>query len=195
MAIKKNTKESIINEAMRLFAVNGYGATSMNDIAAAVGISKAALYKHYEGKEDILDTIIEECTRNNAQTTEIANELEKMAFDNLADVCVFAKTMFRHFTSGRKGNSFRKLLTIEQYNNKKLAKLYDTYFGAVPLMYFKQIFTKILDNDDTMQLAMYFYGPLHTMYSIYDNSPNKEGVIALANDHIERFLGSLNKKK
>ena len=33
--------------------------TSMNDIASKLGVTKAALYKHYKSKQEILDSIID----------------------------------------------------------------------------------------------------------------------------------------
>ena len=44
MEIKeKNTKEKILEEALKLFAQSGYMGTSMNDIASKLGVTKAAL--------------------------------------------------------------------------------------------------------------------------------------------------------
>ena len=56
---EKNTKERILEEALKLFAQSGYMGTSMNDIAASLGVTKAALYKHYTSKQEILDSIVE----------------------------------------------------------------------------------------------------------------------------------------
>ena len=56
---EKNTKEKILEEALKLFAQSGYMGTSMNDIALKLGVTKAALYKHYKSKQEILDSIIE----------------------------------------------------------------------------------------------------------------------------------------
>ncbi|MFT4413022.1 TetR/AcrR family transcriptional regulator [Fredinandcohnia humi] len=47
------TKDRIRKEALSLFATKGFAGTSMKDIADGVGISKAALYSHFSGKEDI----------------------------------------------------------------------------------------------------------------------------------------------
>ena len=46
--------EEIIAAATRLFASGGYRATSLNDVADAVGISKSTLYHYFSGKEEIL---------------------------------------------------------------------------------------------------------------------------------------------
>ena len=50
-----DTKERILETALELFAQNGYLGTSMNDIAGRLGFTKAALYKHYTSKQEILD--------------------------------------------------------------------------------------------------------------------------------------------
>ena len=52
------TKERILEAALELFAQSGYSGTSMNDIAKQMGITKGALYKHYTGKQEILDRIM-----------------------------------------------------------------------------------------------------------------------------------------
>lgn len=53
---KRIDQETVIRVAVRLFNQHGYDRTSMNEIAAALGITKAALYYHFESKEDILLT-------------------------------------------------------------------------------------------------------------------------------------------
>ena len=55
----EGTKERILRIALELFAQNGYLGTSMNDIAGRLGFTKAALYKHYTSKQEILDRIVE----------------------------------------------------------------------------------------------------------------------------------------
>ena len=60
---EKNTKERILEEALKLFAQSGYMGTSMNDIADRLGVTKAALYKHYKSKQEILDSIVEKMNR------------------------------------------------------------------------------------------------------------------------------------
>ena len=55
-----STKESILEEALRQFSQKGFDGTSMSDIAKPLGITKAALYKHFESKQQIFDEIIVE---------------------------------------------------------------------------------------------------------------------------------------
>jgi AcrR family transcriptional regulator len=46
--------------ALRLFKEKGYHATSMRDIAAAVGINKGSLYSYIKSKEDLLIPVFEQ---------------------------------------------------------------------------------------------------------------------------------------
>jgi len=48
------TRERVLEEAARLFADRGYSHTRLKDIASAFGVTHAALYYHFERKEDIL---------------------------------------------------------------------------------------------------------------------------------------------
>jgi AcrR family transcriptional regulator len=47
-------RDTILARAAELFAHQGYTATSMNDIAAACGVSKAGLYHYYRDKRELL---------------------------------------------------------------------------------------------------------------------------------------------
>ncbi|MBO5598278.1 MAG: TetR/AcrR family transcriptional regulator, partial [Oribacterium sp.] len=56
---KGNTRDEILDVALDLFSVNGYEATSISQIADAVGIRKASLYSHFASKQDILDNVVD----------------------------------------------------------------------------------------------------------------------------------------
>ena len=49
------TKEDIITAALHLFAKNGYEAVSVSQITGALGMTKGALYRHYQNKRDIFN--------------------------------------------------------------------------------------------------------------------------------------------
>ncbi len=54
---KESTKDRIINSAKKLFADQGYQKTTVVDISKQAGLSEAALYEYFQGKEDLLLTI------------------------------------------------------------------------------------------------------------------------------------------
>jgi AcrR family transcriptional regulator len=49
-----STRERILDVALDLFSRKGYAETSLREIAAELGFSKAALYYHFESKQDIM---------------------------------------------------------------------------------------------------------------------------------------------
>jgi TetR/AcrR family fatty acid metabolism transcriptional regulator len=54
---KENTRSRIITSAKKLFAEQGYQKTTILDISRQAGLSEAALYEYFQGKEDLLLTI------------------------------------------------------------------------------------------------------------------------------------------
>ncbi len=54
----KNTRKKILKETGKLFSKRGYFGVSMQDIAMEVGISKSALYYHFDSKYDLAKILI-----------------------------------------------------------------------------------------------------------------------------------------
>lgn len=52
------TREAILEAATRLFLQRGYEGVSIRDITEAVGLTKGALYHHFESKESLLSAVI-----------------------------------------------------------------------------------------------------------------------------------------
>jgi AcrR family transcriptional regulator len=49
-----STRERILNVALELFTEKGYDGTSLREVAAKLGVTKAAIYYHFASKDDIL---------------------------------------------------------------------------------------------------------------------------------------------
>ena len=54
-------KQQVISTAEKLFSQKGYLATSVRDLAEALGIEAASLYSHVKSKEDLLFNIADRC--------------------------------------------------------------------------------------------------------------------------------------
>ncbi len=50
---KRDTRQSIIEQASELFYQKGYNLTGINEVIAEAGIAKATLYSHFKSKEDL----------------------------------------------------------------------------------------------------------------------------------------------
>jgi TetR/AcrR family transcriptional regulator, mexJK operon transcriptional repressor len=72
-------REAITDAAVDIFLSNGYRGTTMDDIAAAAGVSKVTLYKQFGDKETLFSTIVLGVT---AQANAIATEIEH-AFNDI----------------------------------------------------------------------------------------------------------------
>src|SRR5215813_15293863 len=55
-----DSRQEILRTAARLFQQRGYDATSMNDVAAALKLSKGGLYHHFQSKDEILFDLMEQ---------------------------------------------------------------------------------------------------------------------------------------
>jgi len=56
--LTKDPRKRIIATASRLFAQKGYESSSLGELAASMGVSKAAIYHYFSTKQEIYDTII-----------------------------------------------------------------------------------------------------------------------------------------
>jgi len=71
---KETTRNRIIESAKRLFAEQGYQKTTIVDISRQAGLSEAALYEYFQGKEDLLLTIPD------LWVSELIEDLEEQLF-------------------------------------------------------------------------------------------------------------------
>lgn len=69
--------------AIRLFGQQGYTATPLSAIAAAVGIKAPSLYAHFRSKEDLFRTVFDEAVRMELQELMAAMTPEASASDGL----------------------------------------------------------------------------------------------------------------
>ena len=204
MSREKNTKERILEEALKLFAQSGYMGASMNDIATNLGVTKAALSKHYKSKQEILDSIVEKMNQMDKERVkkydmpegnmeEVVKGYQETAIDKIKE---FTKVQFLHWTQEEFPCCFRKMLTLEQYRNPELSRLYQKYLAGDPLLYIEEIFRGFIDNDqEARQLALDFYGPIFLLYSIYDGAENKEIIVEQVGQHVDRFSKMLLAKE
>ena len=192
-----NTKERILETALELFAQSGYLGTSMSDIAGELKITKGALYKHYTSKQEILSSIVERMNKMDYERAE-EYEMPEVEPDGFAEaylhtpiekIRAYAMAQFDHWTKEHFSSNFRKMLTLEQYRDPKLAELYHDYLATGPTEYMAAIFRKLTDSDDAaMQLALDFYGPMFLLYSVYDGASDKESIAPRLRAHIDRFI-------
>lgn len=175
-----STKEEIMTVALHLFAKNGYEAVSASQIAGVLGMTKGALYRHYENKRDIFLHIVkrmEQQDSEQARQNEVPEEsIEKMPeeYQNVSveDFVGYSKSMFEYWTEDDFASSFRKMLTLEQFRNEEMQKLYQQYLVSGPAGYVKDLF-KNMKIKDPEENAVKFYANMFFYYSLYDGAADK----------------------
>jgi AcrR family transcriptional regulator len=103
------TRERILDVALELFSEKGYDATSMREIAERLGITKAALYYHFDAKEDIVRTLLVDIESQVAGLVAWAREqeygpgLRRDVLARWADIMqAHGLTAFRFFIANRR---------------------------------------------------------------------------------------------
>jgi AcrR family transcriptional regulator len=83
----KGTKrrDSIVDEATRLFAERGYEGASMADLAERVGLRKASLFHHFPSKEQLYAAVLERPVRDVRDAMENAAKATDGSFDQRLD--------------------------------------------------------------------------------------------------------------
>ena len=175
-----NRKEEILIVALHLFARDGYEAVSVSQIAGELDMTKGALYRHYKSKRDIFDCIVQRMEQQDgeqARENEVPEEsIEKtpeeyqnVSFDDFVE---YSKSMFEYWTEDDFASSFRKMLTLEQFKNEEMQKLYQQYLVSGPAEYVKDLF-KNMEIKNPEEEAVKFYANMFFYYSVYDGATDK----------------------
>lgn len=193
-----DTKENILQIALRLFARDGYDAVSVSAIAAELGMTKGALYKHYKNKQDIFDSIFERICQSDSERAKKHEVPEEVFGKNpqvyrdisLKNIQRFMEEQFRYWTEDEFACNFRKILILEQYKNPEMAELYQAVFVTGPVRYTEDLFREMMEQGvlckgDPKQLALALYSPFYLLLSVSDVPAYKQGTSALLTEHIE----------
>jgi AcrR family transcriptional regulator len=88
-------KGALLQSAIELFAARGYDAVSVRDIAKAAGVSEAAMYKHFKGKEDMALFLFREIVRDYAGRVLIIREQHIPTVEKLCQIVNITYDLFQ----------------------------------------------------------------------------------------------------
>jgi AcrR family transcriptional regulator len=195
------TRDRIKEAALRQFSERGYEAVSVSDIAGELGMTKGALYRHFENKRAILDSIVEDLQRKaDERDAEFSvpergqsaadSAYRRAALTALAD---YGKSAFRFWTEDEQAAPFRKLLTLEQYRDPELGKLYQRFFVSGQMSRSANLFHR-LGLPKPWKLAVDFCAPLFILLSVYDGSENRQAVAPVLDGCMDSLVNTLSKE-
>lgn len=200
---EKTTKEKIFDSAIELFAKKGFDATSMREIAEAVGIKKASLYSHYKSKNEIMDNIFEYFKKELMQMRPPeARNLEKIDKITPEVFCQRANLTLDIFKNPKMEKIFR-IISSEQFRDKRAKMIileclihepYSFSRTVLEIMVNKGIINKI----DPDIKAMEFQYTIFTLFMEYlllkSNNSDTSKIEGMIEKHLDYFVNSLEKK-
>lgn len=193
-----NTKQEILKASLELFSVQGFEATSISQIADAVGIRKASLYSHFDSKQAILDAIVKEVLEQYGKHSIFARANWEKDAGNLpltADEAVgMIQGQIRYILHDPAISRSRKMLVIEQFQNPSLAKLQTKQNYEDVMHYFTGLVGFLirqgaLAEDDPEMMAAQLCLPISVWINLCDREPEREQeVMELVERHIRQFF-------
>ena len=196
-----DTKHKILDEALTLFSEKGFANVFVNDIAERAGIKAPSLYKHYKSKQAIFDAIIDEMNHRFEQRAEAltingtdpatdAEVYKNMDEDHLVKL---GTDLFKYYLHDSYTKRFRKMLTIEQFQDKELARVYSQQYFDMPLSYQGMLLgllvsQGLLETDNVPIMTLHFYAPIYMLLTVCDREPEREQeAIKRMEEHIRQF--------
>lgn len=205
----KTTKEAIVRASLKLFAQRGFDAVSTSMIAEQLGITKGALYRHFESKQAIFDAIWnqmlaldeERANEDSVPKNQYADDPDSYQNVDIDNLCTFVNNQFVFWTENEFACDFRRMITVEQFKNAERTKLYQDVICAGPVQYTTDIFRELEREGKLNQaaiamgtetLAVLLFAPLSLVIQLYDGGSNadilKEQLKKATKDFEERWI-------
>ena len=187
----KTSKEEILNAALVVFSQKGYDGALLRDIASLLGITKPALYKHYESKEALWNAMIDYVERYYSEHIRAASDTTVP--DNWDEFREFSLSQIDFTIHDETVRRVRRLLTMEQFRNKRTADLATKHFITDIEIRYTEIFTGmkekgLLETEAPELLAFRYTAPITMMIHQCDRDPGKEPeIMDKIEGHIKQF--------
>ena len=186
------TKERILYSALNLFAEKGYDGVGVDLIAENAGLKGPSLYRHYKGKEDIFNSMIDLVASHYEEGFSIKNKAEKFpqSMDELIENAMEKIKFTMHDDIIQK---VRRILAMEQFRSKRMAELTSCYHLENLQRVYADIFAGMMEKGILKQenpeiLALEFVSPVSLLIHMYDRQTEREEeVLDTIRKHFEHF--------
>ena len=187
-----STKERIMYAALDLFSKKGYDGVGVDLIAENAGLKGPSLYRHFKGKEDIFNSMIELVASHYEEGFGLKQELEELpeSMEELIENAMRKIQFTMHDDIIRKT---RRILAMEQFRSKRMAELTSCYHLENLQRVYADIFAGMMEKGILKQenpeiLALEFVSPVSLLIHMYDRQPEREEeVLDKIRKHFEYF--------
>ena len=173
----KDTKERILAAALELFSQNGYEGTNVRVLTASLGLGKSSLYRHFESKEEIWNSLLDEMIAYYDARFGSPERLPPVP-DSPEGLVTMTMQMVDFTIHDENVIKTRKLLTIEQFRDERARELATKHFLTGLKDMFTPIFAGMMDKgllrrDDPAMLAFAYTAPISALIRLCDREPEK----------------------
>ena len=175
------TKERILYAALDLISEKGYDGVGVDLIAENAGLKGPSLYRHYKGKEDIFNSLIDLVESHYAEGVNLDNKCgdSPAGMDELIEDAMERIRFTMHDDTIRKT---RRILAMEQFRSERMAQLTTRYHLENMQEMYANVFVEmmekgVLKKDDPQYLALEFVSPVSLLIHMYDRQPEREAEI------------------
>jgi len=191
--VAKGTKEKILEAALDLFSKNGYAGTNMRELMGSIGYAKSSTYRHFESKEEIWNTLLDEMIAYYGERFGSPEHLPPVP-DSSEELVAMTMGLVRFTVRDESIVKTRKVLTIEQFRDGRARDLATKHFLTGLTEMFTGIFNgmmdkKLLRREDPEMLAFAYTMPIAALIHLCDREPEKtEEALARAEAFSRHFI-------
>ena len=197
--MERTTKDRILDEALVMFAEHGYKGTNLRDLAARLGLSKSALYKHYESKEDIWNALLDKMEAYYALRFGSMDNLPQTP-DSWPAFMQMTMGMMRFTVHDPQIILTRKLLITEQFHDDRVRKLATKHFLEGTANIYAKVFEGMMENGllqkcDPAMLAFGYTAPISALIHLCDREPGRQDEVFQRMEAFVRHFISIHAAK
>ena len=191
--MSNDTKDRIPEAALEIFSRDGYAGANLKDIAEAVGVVKSGFYRHYAGKEELWNAVLDDMERYYAERFGSSDNMPAIP-QSTDELKVLTLRMLDFTMHDEKIIMTRKILLIEQFRDARVCALATKHFGSGLEAIFTKIFAGMMENGslgrrDPAMLAFAYSAPISTQVQLCDREPERyEEVMKKIDAFIEHFI-------
>ena len=194
----KDTKERILSMALEKFSQSGYAGTNIRELTESLGLVKSSMYRHFESKEEIWNTLLDEMIAYYDERFGSPEHLPPVP-ESLDELVAMTMRMVDFTVHDERIIMTRKLLTIEQFREARARDLATRYFLTGLKEMFTQVFAGMMDKgllrrEDAAMLAFAYTAPISALIRLCDREPERTdeamAQIEAFSRHFVRHYGS-----
>ncbi len=197
--MENTTKNRILDKALILFAENGYKGTNLRDLAAGLGLSKSALYKHYESKEDIWNALLDKMEAYYARQFGSLDNLPPIP-DSCEELITLSMQQIHFTVHDPQIILTRKLLLTEQFHDARVCRLATKHFLEGTANLYAKVFEGMMEKgllkkEDPVLLAFSYTAPISALVHLCDREPDRKAEAMAKIGQFVRFFIDTHKEE